>query len=142
MDWERDRVAMNEDPVRTVTAVVLRGPAPEVLVFEQPAAPGLHVPSGRVEANEAPEVAALRTLLDATGVEGQWPRIAGLVNEVHGDEARRRWIYLFDAPDGLAAEWSTNPSNLCRWVPFDDAPVVEAEQPWLETVRASLDGES
>src|SRR5437764_425445 len=100
---------MAETPIRKVAAVVLRAAATDLLVFAHPDEAGvtIQLPAGTVEDGEAPETAAARELLEETGVRGEFPRLAGVLDENADGEARRRWVYLFDAPAGLPDEWAS-----------------------------------
>jgi 8-oxo-dGTP pyrophosphatase MutT (NUDIX family) len=130
--------------VKKVTAVCLRrrGVVPEVLVFDHPLNEGgsmIQLPAGTIERDEAPEVAVLRELYEETGVDARLTSLAGVRDEEWQGEARRRWIYLLEAPEGLIDEWPYNcdcgAPIRCYWLPFDDAEIVEQQQPWLEMAR-------
>ena len=71
---------------------------PELLVFRHPLA-GVQIPKGTVEADEAPDEAALRELAEETGVVearirrriGTWERIAGAGPDEQGPPERHVW---------------------------------------------------
>ena len=140
---------MPENLVRKVAAVVLRASTPDLLVFAHPSEDGgvsLQLPAGTVEDGETPEAAALRELLEETGVRGQWQRLLGILDETWEGEARRRWVYRFDAPDGLAEEWTwtcdCGAPIRRHWVSLEEAAIAEAQQPWLELARTSFADEN
>ena len=138
---------MEHSRVGKVTAVCLRtrDTLPEVLVFDHPLDEGgfmIQLPAGTIEPQEAPEAAAERELWEETGVEARLVAFAGLRDEEWEGEARRRWVYIFDAPDGLADEWpftcDCGADIRCYWLPFESATILEPQQPWLEMARAHL----
>ena len=72
--------------VRKVAAVLVREGAAglDVLVFEHPQeGGGVHrqLPAGTVEPGEAPEAAAVRELIEETGVLGGVEALAGVIDE-------------------------------------------------------------
>lgn len=135
---------MDETKVGKVTAVCLRerGTITEVLVFEHPRDEGgsmVQLPAGTIEPDEAPEVAAARELEEETGIQARPFALAGVRDEEWQGEARRRWVYLFDAPGGLADEWpfkcDCGAPIRCYWLPLEEVALYTPQQPWLETAR-------
>ena len=134
--------------VRKVTAVMLRLLASgdeDVLVIEHPGDDGgvvLQLPAGTVEPGEFEEDAALRALVEQTGVEATPRTLAGVLDEEVAGESTRRSIYLIDAPDGLPDDWTFTrdggPPTRCCWAPFASATLIESQQPWLDLARAGL----
>ena len=129
--------------VGKVTAIVRRGT--DVLVFDHPLDEGgsmIQLPAGTIEAGEAPEVAAARELFEETGVRAVPLVLAGVRDETWNDQLRRRWVFLFDAPAGLAEEWprtcDCGAPIRCYWLPLATASIVEPQQPWLDMARARL----
>ena len=141
----------NQQRVRKVTAVMLRPSAggadgaEDVLLVEHPSDDGgvmLQLPAGTVEPGEFPDDAALREIREETGAEGELRMLAGVLDEEHEGESRRRWVYLIDAAEGLPDEWASTcdcglPTR-CLWAPFASATLVEAQQPWIDLARAGL----
>jgi 8-oxo-dGTP pyrophosphatase MutT (NUDIX family) len=75
------------DRNRKTTAVVLResSAGKEVLVFDHPLEEGgvmLQLPAGTIEIGEEPEAAAVRGLLEETGLQGSDPVLAAVQDEV------------------------------------------------------------
>ena len=99
----------------------------------------VQLPAGTIERDEAPDAAVLRELQEETGVQAILVALAGIRDEEWEGEARRRWVYLFDAPDGLPDEWpftcDCGANIRCYWLPFDRAEILEHQQPWLEIAR-------
>jgi ADP-ribose pyrophosphatase YjhB (NUDIX family) len=99
----------------------------------------LQLPAGTVELGEAAEAAAVRELHEETGVEARLVSLAGVRDEERDGEARRRWIYLLDAPEGLQDEWpykcDCGADIRCFWLRFEDAEIVAPQQPWMELAR-------
>jgi len=128
------------------TAVLVRQSlTEEVLVIEHPLDEGgsmLQLPAGTVESNEEPEVAVLRELTEETGVVGELRALAGVLDEEYAGEARRRWIYLMDAPEGLPDEWpftcDCGASIRCFWLPFETATLVESQRAWIDLARSAV----
>ena len=115
---------------------------PEVLVFDHPLDDGgfmIQLPAGTIEQQEEPEVAATRELWEETGVQATLAALAGVRDEEWEGQARRRWVYLFEAPDGLPNEWpftcDCGAKTRCYWLPFNRAEIVEPQQPWLQMAR-------
>jgi 8-oxo-dGTP pyrophosphatase MutT (NUDIX family) len=138
------RVTLKNSPVGKVTAVVLRRRhlKAEVLVFDHPLDQGgfmVQLPAGTIEPYEEPETAATRELSEETGVQAHLEALVGVRNEEWDGQARRRWIYLFGAPDGLPEEWpftcDCGAKTRCHWLPFEVAEIVEHQQPWLQMAR-------
>ena len=116
----------------------------EVLVFDHPLEGGgsvLQLPAGTIEVGEAPDDAALRELLEETGVHGEIRVLAGALDEDYEGQGQRRWVYLVDAPEGLPDEWpfacDCGVTIRCHWLPFSDATVVEAQQPWMDLAHST-----
>ena len=133
--------------VKKAAAVVLRGlpDAKEVLVFDHPLEEGgvmIQLPAGTVEQGEAPGAAAIRELFEETGVQAMGPVLGGVMDEVFEGEERIRWVYIVEAPAGLPDEWPSvcdcGKDTRCHWLRFDDAVIVEHQQPWIEAARAFL----
>ena len=101
----------------------------------------LQLPAGTIETGEAPDEAALRELMEETGVAGEIRTLAGVLDEDNNGQSQRRWIYLVDAPEGLPDEWAfvcdCGVPIRCHWLPFEDATIVAAQQPWLDLARSS-----
>ena len=136
---------MNEERIKKVAAIVTREgrAATEVLVFDHPLEEGglmTQIPAGTVEPNEPPDVAAVRELLEETGVRGQLVALAGVRDEEREGEKRRRWVFLLRGPEGLLDEWpftcDCGVPTRCHWLPLDQAEIVAHQQPWLELARS------
>lgn len=141
---------MNEGAERVwkVAAVVLRASAggPEALVFDHPQPEGgvqAQLPAGTVEPGEAPEAAVVRELEEETGVLGVVERLAGVIDEAFGGEARRRWVYVLRATSMVGGaevgeSWpcvcDCGVAVVCRWQALD-APVHPGQQAWLDAGR-------
>ena len=135
------------DRIRKATAVVLRQSCTgrEVLVFEHPLDEGgamLQLPAGTVEVGEEPEAAAIRELLEETGVRASSPMLAAVQDEAVEGVSLTRWVYLFQAPSDLPAEWTSQcdcgvPIR-CHWLPLDLAVVAEPQQRWIDAAREFL----
>lgn len=137
---------MTLQPVLKATAVVLRNDrgTEEVLTIEHPLDEGdfmLQLPAGTVEPEEAPAATAVRELREETGVEAKVRCLAGIIDEEYQGQARRRWIFLLDAPGELPDEWACTcdcgAPIRCFWLPFETATLVEPQQPWIEVARAA-----
>lgn len=135
---------METSRVGKVTAVCVRqaDTTPEVLVFDHPLDDGgfnIQLPAGTIELLEAPEVAALRELAEETGVRGRLNALVGVRDEEWEREARRRWVFLVDAPEGLLDEWpyscDCGAAIRCHWLSFESAEILEPQQPWLEMAK-------
>jgi 8-oxo-dGTP pyrophosphatase MutT (NUDIX family) len=142
---------MTDFRVKKVTAIVLRnrGKHPEVLVFDHPLDDGtfmIQLPAGTVEEGEAPESAVLRELHEETGVHVEPGILVGTRDEEWEGQQRRRWIYLLDAPDGLAEEWAwtcdCGAPTRCYWLAFEQAAVFAPQQPWLDLARLHVRSQS
>ena len=140
---------MEDLRVRKVTAVCLRqrNGAREVLVFRHPlenASFNIQLPAGTIKRNEEPQLAVMRELREETGVEATLAELTGIRDEEWEGEARRRWVYLLEAPDGLPDEWpfscDCGAPIRCYWLPFESAEIVESQQPWLEIAREHVSG--
>jgi len=127
-----------------VAAIVTRAGAAgsEVLVFDHPLDEGgimVQVPAGTIEPDEPPEQAAVRELLEETGIRAEIVALAGIRDEAWEGEQRRRWVYLLRAPAGLPDEWPSRcdcgAPTRCYWLPFDRADVAAPQQPWLDMAR-------
>jgi 8-oxo-dGTP pyrophosphatase MutT (NUDIX family) len=138
------RVTLQNSPVGKVTAVVLRrrDMKSELLVFDHPLDEGgsmVQLPAGTIDQDEEPEAAAARELREETGVQATLEALVGIRDEEWQGQARRRWIYLFGAPDGLPGEWPSTcdcgAKTRCHWLPFDMAEIVGHQQPWLQMAR-------
>lgn len=134
---------MEQPRVGKVAAVVIRNGSsgPEVLVFDHPLEEAgfmVQLPAGTIEPDEAPEAAAVRELFEETGVEVLTGALAGIRDEEWEGQARRRWVYLFDAPDNLPDEWPFNcdcgADTRCHWASLA-AQIFEPQQPWLEMAK-------
>ena len=130
--------------VGKVTAVCIRKRdiTPEVLVFDHPLDNGgvmVQLPAGTIEPGEEPEAAVLRELEEETGVHAPLGSLAGVRDEESQGEARRRYVYVLEAPEGLLDEWPYNcdcgASTRCYWLPLEQAEIYEPQQPWLEMAR-------
>ncbi|MSQ22549.1 MAG: NUDIX domain-containing protein [Dehalococcoidia bacterium] len=136
---------MSEERVKKVTAIVARqGRAGiELLVFDHPLEDSgimIQLPAGTVEPDELPGEAVIRELLEETGVHGQLVALAGVRDEEWEGEERRRWVYLLRTSEELSDEWPSTcdcgvPTR-CYWVSFEQAEIVEPQQPWLAMARS------
>lgn len=110
----------------------------ELLAFTEPSiAPDLgpQVPGGTVEAGEPPDLAAVRELLEETGIARDAPDAhLGTYEYLHGGEVQRRHVYHVAADDlELPERWNhwerhassgIGPVELeLRWYPLDEALV-------------------
>lgn len=153
------------DPLLKATAVLLRGEgaAREVLVFLHPDVDGsgtsVQLPAGTIEDGEDPADAALRELIEETGVLGfEVVALLGVLDE-RAPEAysatyspemrayaplppRRRWVYHLEAtlppPDCWTSTCDCGASLECYWLPVATAQLHPLQQPWLNLVRAAL----
>lgn len=132
--------------VRKVAAVLVRDGSVglEVLVFEHPQPDGgthRQLPAGTVEPGEAPEAAAVRELIEETGVLGAVEALAGVIDEEFEGEARRRWVYVMRSLEDGLDEWpyecDCGAAVRCAWVPLE-ASVHPGQQAWLDVGRAWL----
>ena len=134
------------EPARSVAVVVLRADTPDLLVLGHVDGSPAHLPADVIRADETPEAAAARVLLEATGVRGLMPRLAGVIDESLGADAARRWVFLFDAPAGLGEQWPAScvcgKPGRCRWDVLDTDALAPEHRPWRETVRTIMDIES
>jgi len=124
--------------VRMVAAVVLRtgaDGADELLILDRPGAP--QIPAGAIADGEDADDAALRVLQEQAGLAAEVRTLVATVDEVAGGEQRRRSIYVLDADEGGPAEW-THAGTMFRWARLDAVGLDEAQQPWLDLVRADL----
>jgi ADP-ribose pyrophosphatase YjhB (NUDIX family) len=125
--------------VRMIAAAVFRtgaGGMDELLVIDRAGA-AAQLPAGPVEDGEATDDAALRAVLQQTGLQADLRTLISTVDEVVGGEQRRRWIYILDAEEGGPAEWM-HAGARCRWSRLDAVELDDAHQPWLDLVRADL----
>lgn len=113
-------------------------------MFEHPLDEGgfmVQLPAGSIEEGEAPEHAAMRELCEETGVRASSKLLAGVCDEDWQGEARRRWVFLFDSPDGLPEEWpftcDCGVAIRCFWLPLETAEIVAPQQTWLQIARES-----
>ena len=120
-------------PVPAVGVVCLRGD--EVLLIRRGKPPRLgewSLPGGRIEPGERAIDAALRELLEETGVTA---RITGLLDVVDGlfPEARRHYVLIDYAAEWLSGEPVAGDDALeARFVPITE---IEALIDWSETRR-------
>lgn len=125
--------------VRMVAAAVFRtgaGGQDELLVIDRPGA-GPQLPAGPLQDGEDADDGAVRVLREQTGLDAEVRILIGTVDEVAGGEQRRRSIYILDADEGGSAAW-THAETPCRWIAYATAELDEADQPWLDLVRADL----
>lgn len=145
------------------TAVLVRGAGAEreVLVFLHPDVDGsgasVQLPAGTIEVGEDPGEAALRELLEETGVMGAEVRaLLGILDEpsaeaysvdtrAHGPlPPRRRWVYHLETtlppPERWTSTCDCGATLECHWLPLASAELHPAQQPWLELARAALEG--
>jgi 8-oxo-dGTP pyrophosphatase MutT (NUDIX family) len=115
-------------------------------VFDHPLDEGgvmVQLPAGTIDRGEEPAVAVVRELWEETGVEASHPALAGVCDEDWQGEARRRWVFVFEAPDGLADEWpyhcDCGAETRCHWLSLHTATIYEPQQPWLDLARAHID---
>ena len=124
---------MHELPVPAVGVVCLRGD--EVLLIRRGKPPRMgewSLPGGRIEPGERAVDAALRELLEETGVAA---RITGLLDVVDGifPEAGRHYVLIDYAAEWLSGEPVAGDDALeARFAPLDQ---VEALIDWSETRR-------
>lgn len=120
-------------PIPAVGVVCLRGD--EVLLIRRGKPPRLgewSLPGGRIEPGERAVDAALRELVEETGVTA---RITGLIDVVDGifTEAGLHYVLIDYAADWVAGEPMAGDDALeARFVPLDQ---VEALIGWSETRR-------
>lgn len=120
-------------PVPAVGVVCLRGG--EVLLIRRGKPPRMgewSLPGGRIEPGETAVAAALRELMEETGVAA---RITGLLDVVDGifPEAGRHYVLIDYAAEWLSGEPVAGDDALeARFVPLDQ---VEALIDWSETRR-------
>ena len=135
------------EKVRKVTAIVLRGQPSqrEVLVFDHPWDDGgvvLQVPAGTIEPTEEPEAAASRELLEESGIEALGQVLVAVRDEEVDGTERRRWVYAFEAPPNLPAEWpytcDCGAPIRFHWLPLQEASIMAPQQPWIKAVRDFL----
>ena len=114
----------------------------ELLVFDHkdiPAA-GVQVPAGTVEDGESTVAAAVRELAEESGLLDLSPRAVidqyVWINPETGNRHHRH-VYQFDAPPGLADEWSHQPTGGDEetkmifeffWLPIEQASTLAGEQ--------------
>ena len=125
--------------VRMVAGAVFRtgaAGADELLVIDRPGA-GPRLPDGPILDGEDADDAAVRVLREQTGVDAEVRLLIVTVDEVQEGQQRRRSIVILDADEGGPGEWEHEGAR-CRWVPYADAELDEAHQPWLDLVRVDL----
>ena len=124
---------MHELPVPAVGVVCLRGDEVALIGRGKPPRMGeWSLPGGRIEPGERAVDAALRELLEETGVTA---RITGLLDVVDGifPEAGRHYVLIDYAADWLSGEPVAGDDALeARFAPLDQ---VEALIDWSETRR-------
>lgn len=102
----------------------------------------IQLPAGTVEPEESAEAAAVRELIEETGVEARLLALAGVRDEEWEGQARRRWVFVFEAPEIVEDEWpfacDCGAHIRCYWLPFETAQIVAPQQPWLELAREHL----
>ena len=100
----------------------------------------VQLPAGTIEPDELPEDAVVRELQEEAGIHGEIVVLAGLRNEELEGEKRLRWVYVLRAPDGLPDDWPSTcdcgTPTRCHWVPFEQAEIMEAQQPWVDIARS------
>lgn len=120
-------------PIPAVGVVCLRGN--EVLLIRRGQPPRMgewSLPGGRIEPGERAVEAALRELLEETGVTA---RITGLIDVVDGlfPDANRHYVLIDYAAEWLSGEPVAGDDALeARFVPLDQ---IEALIDWSETRR-------
>lgn len=133
--------------VRKVAAVLVRDGVAglEALVFEHPQPDGgVHrqLPAGTVEPGEEPDAAAVRELIEETGVLGVVETLAGVIDEEFEGEARRRWVYVMrsleDGLDDWPYECDCGAAVRGVWVPLE-ASVHPGQQAWLDVGLGAVD---
>lgn|GEM_PF-1962469 len=134
---------MEEQRIPKVTAIVLRDSpnGPEVLLFDHPTEDEgtmVQFPAGTIEPGEEPEDAAIRELMEETGVEGRIIDLAG-IQEWKG-VLWHRWIYMiepiWDVKDESPYHCDYGVPIQIRWELFETTTVHEAQMPWLEIGRS------
>lgn len=123
--------------IRATSYVTRTAPeGPQVLVFDYPSEPeaGTHLPCGGVEPDERPDAAAIREVIEETGVTGHL-ELAGVVGVQQGnydtgdpyisvyfhltsDEPRDAWKHTTIGDDGA---WDTGLEVSCRFVSLTEA---------------------
>jgi ADP-ribose pyrophosphatase YjhB (NUDIX family) len=121
--------------VRGVAYVVRDG---ELLIFEDEGRPGAQVPAGRLEPGEALHDAIVREVREETGVEAEFVRELGILEDVaaaHGDLRVNHFVALRTRDPRTA--WSHVVSGTgdevglvfnCRFVPVESAPPLRPPQ--------------
>ena len=153
------------DPILKTTAVLLRGEgaAREVLVFLHPDVDGsgtsVQLPACTIDYGEDPADAALRELIEETGVMGAEVRaLLGILDEPAPESysadtrthaplpPRRRWVYHLEAtlppPDRWTSTCDCGAAIECYWLPLASAELHPLQQPWLDLARSALGGAS
>ncbi len=133
---------MNEgfrNPALTVDAICLRNDPVEVLLIRRGSAPWkgkLAFPGGFVDYGEDPEIAALRELLEETGVEGRNPQLYAVKGKPDRDP-RKHIVSIFymihidgesepEAGDDAAeAEWVKMNSIVSEDIAGDHFDIIE-----------------
>ena len=109
---------MSVSPTLAASAACFRGG--KVLIAKRIKPPLWSLPGGRIEAGETPEAAAMRELLEETGVEAEIVALAG-----------EREVVLKDEGGGVAARFKIF-AYAARWRAGEAAPGPEAtEVAWV-----------
>ena len=110
---------MSVSPTLAASAACFRGG--KVLIAKRIKPPLWSLPGGRIEAGETPEAAAMRELLEETGVEAEIVALAG-----------EREVVLKDEGGGIAARFKIF-AYAARWRAGEAKPGPEASEiAWVE----------
>ncbi len=97
-------------------------------------------PKGHLEPEEAPDAAALREVVEETGLESV--QLRGLIETIDWYfRFRGRLIhkvchfYLMEAPDGRTAPQRAEGITACKWVPFEEAVALVSYANAREVLR-------